>query len=57
MKAHNSINIKKGKRFGKLLIVKETEKRNNLRCFLCKCDCGNEKEFYLGHLRDGHTKS
>lgn len=23
----------------------------------CKCDCGNEKIVYGGHLENGHTKS
>lgn len=57
MKAHNALIIKRGQRFGWLVILKEVEKRGYLRRFLCKCDCGNEKKVYLGHLCNGHTKS
>ena len=33
-----------GKTFGRLTVIKEVERNNRgERCFLCKCNCGNEK--------------
>ena len=32
-----------GRRFGKLLVLHETEKIRGRTAFLCRCDCGNEK--------------
>lgn len=36
-----------GARFGHLVVIREVERIHNSRRFLCKCDCGNEKEFDL----------
>jgi len=47
----------KGKRFGKLLVVEEAEKRNGRIYWLCKCDCGNENEINGCSLKSGGTKS
>ena len=46
------------KRFGKLTVV-ECEGVNKSRkpMFICRCDCGNEKEVDLYSLRNGHTSS
>jgi len=49
---HNNINEK----YGRLTIIKEV-KGTRLRKFLCKCECGNMKTIYLGHLLSGNTKS
>lgn len=46
-----------GKKFSKLTVVKEVETRNGRRYFLCKCDCGKEKEIMMTHLNNGSTKS
>ena len=48
-----------GKRFGKLTIVQDTNKRtkNGNRIWLCKCDCGNFCEVSTGHLTSGHNVS
>jgi hypothetical protein len=47
-----------GERFGKLLVIAEGETRSKWkRYFLCKCDCGKEKEIYMGSLRRGLTTS
>lgn len=46
-----------GQRFGRLLAVKEVEKKGKERCWLCKCDCGNEKTVRMLALRSGNTKS
>lgn len=40
-------------RYGKLTAIKYMGKSK----WLCKCDCGNEKIIYGGHLESGHTKS
>jgi hypothetical protein len=47
-----------GKRFGKLVVIKETDKRCSGRVtWLCKCDCGNEKIIDSSCLRRGDTQS
>lgn len=43
--------------YGTLTVVKEAEKVNGMRRVLAECECGNSKEFYLGNLRMGYTKS
>lgn len=43
-----------GKRFGKLVATKYNKETGK---WLCKCDCGNEKEIASGSLRDGRTTS
>jgi len=47
----------KGKKFGKLLVKEFAGHKNNLRQWLCVCDCGNEKIVRGGHLTKGFTKS
>lgn len=51
------LKINKGDQYGRLTIIKEVNKRNNKRCFLCKCDCGNEREIRLTNIRSGTTLS
>lgn len=51
-----------GERFGRLTIIKEVgtiirKPRLYERRFLCKCDCGNEKEVSLYSLTRGYTRS
>ncbi len=48
-----------GLRFGRLLVIKETDqdKHNRRVLWLCKCDCGVEKKILTGALKSGHTKS
>lgn len=54
---HNKINLE-GKRFGKLLVVKDTGKRKTRRpIWLCKCDCGKECNVLGKYLLIGDTKS
>ena len=56
MSARKKIN---GIKFGKLIVIKETEKRNkngSVYC-LCKCECGNEIEIAKNSLISGNTKS
>lgn len=46
-----------GKKFGKLFVVSEADKRNGKRMFLCKCDCGNESIVRGTHLTSGRVQS
>jgi hypothetical protein len=46
-----------GNRYGKLLVVKRVESKNNHACWLCKCDCGNEHITSGIMLRTNSTKS
>ena len=43
-----------GMKFGRLTVLCRTENRRKCRCL---CDCGNETDVYISHLRDGHTQS
>lgn len=51
------IEVKVGKEYGRLSIIKEVEQKKNRRRFLCQCDCGNIKTIDLSKLRTGNTKS
>lgn len=47
-----------GKRFGKWVVVQEVaERKHGQVCWLCKCDCGNEKVLVGAVLRKGKSKS
>jgi len=47
-----------GKRFGKLVAIRPTEKRDQGRVvWYCKCDCGNTCEVSSHSLTTGNTKS
>lgn len=48
----------KGQRFGRLIVLEETNKRSNGSVmWKCKCDCGNECEISSISLRKGRTRS
>jgi hypothetical protein len=47
----------KGKKFGRLTVIKRVENRGNDIYWLCKCDCGNTKTIFGGSLKRGLTKS
>ena len=57
------LEIKKGMRFGRLVILKELEPYIAPNCtqqhrrFLCKCDCGNEHKTGLDVLMRGEARS
>ena len=55
------IEVKKGERFGRLVILEEINEEisgaNKFRKFACECDCGGRKEVRLNSLRIGATKS
>ena len=45
------------KRFGKLIAIKKMPSKNGKTYWLCKCDCGEEKEIQTCHLTSGVTTS
>jgi hypothetical protein len=51
------IEVKTGDRYGRLSIVREDEPKGKHRFFICVCNCGNEVEVRLGHLRSNKTTS
>jgi hypothetical protein len=51
----NKINLK-GRKIGKLLVLEETRKNNQL-AWKCRCDCGTECVKLACHLLSGRTKS
>lgn len=47
-----------GQRFGRLLVLKRVAtSKDGQKVYLCRCDCGKEKEIKSGNLRSGHTLS
>ena len=46
-----------GQRFGKLVALKKSSSKSGKTYWLCKCDCGNEKEVQTTHLRNGSIQS
>lgn len=46
-----------GHQYGKLTVLKEVDRRNNLRYWLCRCTCGKKKEIPQTSLRSGLSKS
>lgn len=55
----NRIEVKAGERYGRLVIVRELDKRDRRgqRMFLCKCDCGNHSKVRLLGLRNNAIQS
>ena len=48
-----------GQRFGRLVVIEETGKKNKSGCYLwkCQCDCGKIVEVSSGNLSSGHSLS
>lgn len=46
-----------GRRFGKLTVLRRVKNKNNRTCWLCRCDCGREKEVSAHDLKTGKVKS
>lgn len=46
-----------GQKFGKLLVIKQTENQGNKICWLCLCDCGNYHTVTTSNLRCGRIKT
>lgn len=53
----NQIHDLKGKRFGKLVAIRPTEKSSSGTKWMCQCDCGNYGVFEGQNLTRGATKS
>lgn len=53
------MSISIGDKFGRLTVIKKTEKRtkNGTIIWQCECDCGNEFSALSNSLLSGHTKS
>lgn len=50
-------NVEIGNRYGKLVVIAEAPPDRYNKKVVCRCDCGTEKEFHLGNLVRGKTKS
>jgi hypothetical protein len=46
-----------GMKFGRLTVIERAENRGKKPCWLCKCECGNEKVIMGIHLKSGATTS
>lgn len=46
-----------GLRYGRLFIVQKTKSIRGQTYYMCRCDCGNEKEIRGAHIKHGATKS
>jgi hypothetical protein len=51
-----------GMRFGKLTVIEEGKRRvrpsgGGVRYWICRCECGELREYCTGQLRSGHTTS
>lgn len=46
-----------GQKFGKLTVISKSENKKGKTYWLCRCECGKEKEVQTSHLRSGATKS
>lgn len=44
-------------RYGRLIVVREIERKGYTRRWLCRCDCGKEVPVTMPNLRNGHTTS
>lgn len=45
------------RKFGRWTVIKEAENKGRHRAWICKCDCGNEKDVYQDHLVSGKSQS
>lgn len=48
--------IKVGDRFSRLVILRQSKREGEPR-WICRCDCGDEKEILDRSLKNGHTRS
>lgn len=44
-------------RYGTWIALRRTQKRGHLWCWLCRCDCGVEREIPIGDLRYGSSRN
>lgn len=43
--------------FGKLHVISHRIRKNNQTYYLCECQCGNQKEIRIDHLKNGEIQS
>lgn len=48
---------KPGDRYNRLILIEPRRSIKDRRYWLCRCDCGVEKEIAVQYVRTGHTKS
>ena len=53
----SKIEVTEGQKYGKLTIIKEVSPIGSERRILCKCDCGNIKEYSMDRVIHGRTRS
>jgi len=46
-----------GRRFGRLLVIADSDEGKYGRLYVCKCDCGKVKKVHSSNLRNGGTQS
>jgi hypothetical protein len=46
-----------GRRFGRLVALRYSDKNDGRKAWVCQCDCGTTKEIRGANLRSGHTTS
>lgn len=46
-----------GDKYGRLTPLYRVKTEKKMTLWHCRCDCGNEVNVQIGHLRDGHTQS
>ena len=49
--------LEEGKKYGRLTFIKEVSPIGKRRMILCKCDCGNIKEYSMDRVLHGRTRS
>lgn len=55
---YNKLKFNRGQRFGKLIVIGESENRKNQKShWVCKCDCGSIIITTGSRLKSGHTHS
>lgn len=51
------VEVIEGQKYGRLTIIKEVSPIGSKRRILCKCDCGNVKEYSMDRVIHGRTQS
>src|SRR6185437_15211337 len=46
-----------GQRFGRLAVLQKAGSRHNRVRWICRCDCGTERDFPGDSLKSGHSRS
>lgn len=56
-KTMRKIVLEEGKKYGRLTFIKEVSSIGKRRMILCKCECGNIKEYSMDRVLHGRTRS